>query len=615
MLNDRFLPDDDVRLVRSVAVDAPADEVYEAIRPAQIGDDQLLAAATWLRELPQMALSFLQSGDREPIAPDTTVGDLLDHPACVPLAEDAGREIVVGAVGRFWNPLELVEGLTPEEFRADMGSGAKGVVSLSIHERHGDNGLLVLEARARGLNETGRQRLTRWTGFVKPVLGLLARRVLDVIRTDAEDGRSARVPTPTPTEVEAASGLLATIDDAELTDRRVLLRVDVNEPVEDGRIVGRDRLQAAADTIQTLLDRGAGVVVLAHQGRPGREDFLDLGQHAAILDETLAVPVDHVEAIDDDRAREAAGSVAPGEVLLLGNVRRAEGEMSDISPGGHARRDWVQALASRVDVFVNEAFSACHRSHASLVGFPELLPALAGPGLLAELEALERVGRQDEPRVAVLGGAKPGASLDAMAYQLARDRVDEVLVGGLLAASFLEADGVNTGQGTRALLEEHGYREHGRQARSLLDTYGDRIRLPTDVAVHRNGDRFEVPVDELPARGRIRDIGKDTADSFADHANDAGTLLVHGPMGVYEETPYDRGTHRVFSAAGKAEAYSVIGGGHTVQAMTQLGVPRERFDHVSLAGGALLSALAGEDLPAVEALRSREGPVQRGAGE
>lgn len=606
MLCERFLPDDDVRLVRSITVDASSQQTFEAIRPARIGDDQVLAAASWLQELPERALSFFQRQEPEPeMSSETTIGDLLEADYVIPLAEEPGREVLVGAVGRFWNPMEVLESVDREAFHTyDEPGSAKAVVSLSLHERHEDTCLLVLEARAKGTDASGRLRLRRWAQFVKPVAGLLARRALDVIRARAEGGPVAALPETTPTEIEAGSGVLPTLDDATVDGRRVLLRIDANSPIEDGRITGRERLQAAADSIRTLLERQAGVVVLAHQGRPGREDFTDLSQHAEILAELAGTEVRHVEAIESPEAHQAVDGIDPGEVLLLGNVRGAEGETQAADGARHARREWVRRLAENADLYVNDAFPVCHRSHASVVGFPHLMPAAAGPGLVRELEALERVGEQPAPRVLVLGGAKPVQSLDALAHQLARDRVDEVLVGGLLASAFLEAEGHDTGQGTRALLEDHGHQRHLQQTRSLLETYTDRIRLPTDVAIASDGERLEVPVDELPAEGRILDVGAHTADSFADRVNDAGTALVHGPMGVYEEPPFDRGTHRVFSAASKAPGYTVIGGGHTVHAMTQLGIDAGGFDHVSLAGGALLATLAGEPLPGVEALRA-----------
>lgn len=612
MLSHDYLPEDDVRLVRSVTVDASPEATYQAIAPATIGDDQLLAVTTWLSELPERALSFFQRQEADTLPAETTIGDLIERHDVVPLAQAPGRELLVGALGRFWNPIEVLEDVDPHRFRTyDEPGSARGVVSFSLHERHADHCLLVLEARAKATDASARQRLTRWARFVRPVVGLFARRVLDVIKAQAEaqadGGPAPALPDPTSAAIATASGAMVTLDDVDVTDRRVLLRVDVNEPVQEGLLTGRRRLQAAASTISTLLDEDAGVAVLAHQGRPGREDFTDLAQHAEILAELVDHPIRHVEAVEDPEATRALQALQPGEGLVLGNVRGAEGEVEDVDPALHARRGWVKALAEHADLYVNDAFPACHRSHASIVGLPRLLPAVAGPRLVAELEVLDRVGEQAQPRVAVLGGAKPGKTLAAIAHQLARERVDEVLVGGLLAAAFLEADGVDTGQGTRAVLAEHGYREHARQASALLDTYRSRIQLPTDVAIHREGDRLELPVEELPAPGRILDIGPATANSFADRVTGAGTVLVHGPLGVYEDTPFGQGTRRVFAAASKGSGYAVIGGGHTVHAMSELGVDERGFDHVSLAGGALLASLAGEKLPGVEALRASGG--------
>jgi phosphoglycerate kinase len=597
-----LVPDPDVSLMRSTIVDADPATTYQAIRQARLDEDRLWAAVDWLSRLPDLALSLV--GGPRPEPGPATVGDLLDADGCLLLADDEPRELVVGAIGRLWDPTEpLRTDLDPDAFAGFTEQGyAKGTLAFTLHPRGETHTLLTLEARARASDAANRQRLERLGGIASPAAGWLARRTLASIAADAEN-RSPRVPAAP--DVDSGGPGLAPLDDVDVADRRVLLRVDVNSPITDGRIQGRQRLEAAAATIGTLAARDAGVAVLAHQGRPGEPDFTDLAEHARILGEILDREVRHVGDVDGE-AVDAVESLSPGEVVVLGNVRRAEGERQTADPEAHAQRPWVRRLAGVADLYVNDAFPACHRAHASLVGFPALLPAVAGPGLVDELAALSSVGEREEPRVAVLGGAKPGKTLDLIGHQLARDRVDRVLVGGLVAAAFLAADGVDVRQGTRAQLGEDPAATI-RTAGSILSAHREAVHLPDDVAVRREGQRLELPASEIEGAA-IRDVGTDTANSFAHHVAEAGTLLVHGPLGVYEQPGFERGTRRVFAEASKAQAYTVIGGGHTVHALAELGIDEHAFDHVSLAGGALLTHLAGEELPGVAALRASRRP-------
>lgn len=472
------------------------------------------------------------------------------------------------------------------------------MLDITVHPRGSERCLLVFEARAKGTDDSSSQALTTFASFVKPATGLIIQRALDAIKAHAETG-SARLPEPTRAEVQAATGQIPTIDDADIEGHRALLRTDVGPIVPEKD--GRQRLDQAADTIRTLLDRGAGVVLLADHGPP---------EHARQLDaigDLLAERLDRDVALCDstgEQAARAARKIGSGEVLVLDNVRVAPGEQVEDTAKAHAERPWVRDLAQGTNVFVNDTLSACLNEHASAPGFAELMPAVAGPGLVRELEALETLVQQDEPRVLALGGAKPAERLDLIAHQLTTGRADRVLAGGLVGLMFLETRGVGTGEGTRAVLEEHGVDDQLRQARAILEEHEENLHLPTDVAIERSGERLNVPVDELPAKGRVKDVGPDTATRFASRIQDAEAVLVHGPMGVYEDSPFGQGTHRVLDATASCEAYTVVGGGHTVHALGGDKIEPEDFNHVSLSGKALLPYLAGENLPGLDALEA-----------
>lgn len=606
MLIDEALPEYDVNLVRSVSVDADARTTFDAIEDAEIGEDAILRGIGWLRRLPERALAYFEDTPPEPEDPSfRTIGELFDREGLVRLGRERPRELLVGAVGRFWDPTDLgLQSFEPEAFEGiDEPGMAKGVVDITVHPRGDERCLLVLEARARGLDEESRQALTRYGSFVKPAAALVARRALEVVKARAEAGPDAepqqrQVPEPTPAQVAAATGQLPTLDDVDVEGRRVLLRLDADDTV--GASKG-PALRPAADTVRTLLNRDAGVVVLAHrQARDG--SVPDLEPVADDLAELLDHDVTYTPHIGDDPAQGAAAKVRPGEILLLGNVLAADGETDDADPEVHAQRPWVQGLAQAVDLYVNDAFPVAHERRASLVGFPELLPSVAGPNLVREIDAVERFSRLDEPRVLALGGDELSASLDVVAHQLTADDADQVLAGGLLGLLFLEADGFDTGEGTRSVIEDHGGRQLLRRARTVLDDHREAIRLPSDVGVERSGERLDVPVDGLPARGRIKDVGPDTTNEFADRIRGAEAALVHGPMGVTEQPPFDRGTHGLLAGAADARGYTVVAGGTTLAALATEHVDGDGFDHTSQASASLLACLAGDRLPAVEVL-------------
>ncbi|PSP39715.1 phosphoglycerate kinase [Halobacteriales archaeon QH_10_70_21] len=393
--------------------------------------------------------------------------------------------------------------------------------------------------------------------------------------------------------------MVRTLDELEAEGAALGVRVDINSPLADGRLADDARLRAHVDTIEELCRRGARVALLAHQGRPGGEEFSDLSSHAARLDELLEAPVNYCDATFSAAAREAVAGLEPGGVLLLENTRFYSEEYMSFEPEAAADTYLVSKLAPALDAYVNDAFAAAHRKQPSIVGFPTALPAYAGRVMERELDVLGSIEESPEPRVYVLGGAKVQDSIGVARSVLERGLADAVLTAGIVGNAFLLADGVSLGAASAGVVNE---RSHGavKAAGDLLDDFSHRIYMPRDIAVERDGERVEVGLTDLPAEAPAMDIGARTLAVYADVLEDAGTAILNGPPGVFEEARFEFGTRELYRAATRSEM-SVVGGGDTAAAMRQLGI--EGFDHVSTGGGAALRMLSGEPLPGVEVLR------------
>jgi phosphoglycerate kinase len=393
--------------------------------------------------------------------------------------------------------------------------------------------------------------------------------------------------------------MLRTLADLDATGATLGVRVDINSPLEGGDLADDSRVRAHLDTLSELLDRDARVAVLAHQGRPGGDEFADLSSHAARLDELLDAPVDYCDATFTAAARDRVDALDDGECVVLENTRFYSEEYMEFDPEVAADTFLVRKLAPALDAYVNDAFAAAHRSQPSLVGFPVHVPGYAGRVMEQELNVLGSIESTPEPRVYALGGAKIVDSLDVARSVLERGLADHVLVSGIVGNAFLLADGVQLGAASAHVVNERSA-EAVKRAGDLLDDFGSRIHLPRDVAVERGGERVELDLDELPSENAAMDIGAKTVAAYADILEDAGTAILNGPAGVFEEELFATGTKELFGAATRSE-FSIVGGGDTAAALRRLGV--EGFDHVSTGGGAALRMLTGESLPAVEVLR------------
>ncbi|WP_226006219.1 phosphoglycerate kinase [Natrinema salinisoli] len=398
--------------------------------------------------------------------------------------------------------------------------------------------------------------------------------------------------------------MIETLDDLTVEGTTVGVRVDVNSPIDDdGTLADDARLRAHVDTLSELLDRGGRVAVLAHQGRPGGDDFVSLESHADRLAELLGQPVDYVDATFTEAAREAVRGLTNGDCVVLENTRFYSEEYMEFDPERAACTHLVEGLEPVLDAYVNDAFAAAHRSQPSLVGLPTVLPGYAGRVMETELDVLGSIEETDEPRVYVLGGAKVSDSIDVAWSVLEKGLADDILTAGVVGNVFLVADGVDLGDASSDFIYDQGYWDEIDRAADLLDAYGDRIALPRDVAVDRGEDRHELGVNALPPGDgeAAMDIGESTLDYYRRILADAETVILNGPAGVFEDDRFQTGTRRLYEAATDIPT-SIVGGGDTAAALRRLGV--DGFSHVSTGGGAALRMLTAESLPAVTALEN-----------
>jgi phosphoglycerate kinase len=388
-----------------------------------------------------------------------------------------------------------------------------------------------------------------------------------------------------------------TIDDMDVTGKVVLTRVDINVPVEDGRVTDATRIERIAPTVAALRDKGARVVLLAHFGRPKGKVVpeMSLRQLVPALSEHLGVNV----GFTDRAYGEAVAGMEAGDVLLFENVRFNPGEEKDDE--GFARR-----LAEIGDVYCNDAFSAAHRAHATTHALARLLPACAGRLMEAELTALEKaLGSPKPPVAAIVGGAKVSTKLDLLGNLVTK--VQHLIIGGGMANTFLAARGVDV----QKSLCEHDLLDTAREIAAKAEGAGCAILLPRDVvcAAEFRADppTVTVPAEEVPEGHMILDAGPDSTFHIRQVLDQCATLIWNGPLGAFEMPPFDRATlEAARHAAGLTRAgklVSVAGGGDTVAALNQAGVA-EDFTYISTAGGAFLEWMEGKELPGVAALQT-----------
>ncbi|MCZ8313639.1 phosphoglycerate kinase [Phreatobacter sp.] len=391
-----------------------------------------------------------------------------------------------------------------------------------------------------------------------------------------------------------------TLDDADLKGKRALVRVDLNVPMEDGKVSDLTRLERIVPTLTDLADGGAKVIVLAHFGRPkGVDPTQSLKAVVPALAEVLKRPVAFAADCIGEVAEKAVAAIKPGEILVLENTRFHKGEEKN-------EPDFVKALAANGDIWVADAFSAAHRAHASTEGLGHVLPAYAGRTMQAELEALSKaLEKPERPVVAVVGGAKVSTKLDLLGNL--SGKVDILVIGGGMANTFLAAEGKAVGKS----LCEHDLLDTARAIVAEAARNGCRIVLPVDVVCAKefkaNAPHRVCGIDAVAADEMILDIGPRSVEHVVSLLGRAKTLVWNGPFGAFELEPFDNGTVAVAEAAAELTAagklVSVAGGGDTVAALNRAGAA-ERFSYVSTAGGAFLEWLEGKPLPGVDVLKA-----------
>lgn len=386
---------------------------------------------------------------------------------------------------------------------------------------------------------------------------------------------------------------IPSIREADFRGKRTLVRVDLNVPLEDGKISDDTRIQAILPTLRVLLDQKARVILVSHLGRPkdAPDPRFSLAPVAAYLSALVEEPVHFVPATIGPEAKKAVEQLREGEVLVLENVRFDPREKKN-DP------EFSKELASLADVFVSDAFGTCHRAHASVVGVAKLLPSYAGLLVDKEVQAFSKLQGDavQRPFVALLGGSKVSDKVPLV--ENLKDTVDRFVVGGAMAFCFLKAQGKNVG---KSKVEEDAVAEAGR----ILKLLGDRIMLPTDVVVapefKEDSPATVVSVDEIPGDQMGLDIGPETSKAYAALLAEAGTVIWNGPMGVFEMEAFSQGTRAVGEALASSKAFSVVGGGDSAAAAARFELA-DRMGHVSTGGGASLEYMSGVELPGLAAL-------------
>lgn len=383
-----------------------------------------------------------------------------------------------------------------------------------------------------------------------------------------------------------------TIKDIDVKEKRVLVRVDFNVPIQDGKVEDDTRIKAALPTIEYLLDKNAALILTSHLGRPkGKIDpALSLLPVAEYLDQLLDTKVNFVEDCLGEKPKKAVKDLEFGEVLLLENTRFHEGEKQN-DP------EMAKELAGLADLFVNDAFGTAHRSHASNVGVAQFLPAVAGFLLEKEIKYLGKTIRNpDHPFVSILGGAKVQGKIKVIRNLI--EKVDKILIGGGIANTFFLAKGYQMGD---SLVEE----DVVGLAEELIKEAGDKLILPKDVVIadgfKNDAEKKTISVSDVPQGWQILDIGHETINAYGEIIQKAKTVVWNGPMGVFEFQNFAAGTFGLAELLSESKATSIVGGGDSASAIRKAGLANQ-VTHISTGGGASLQMLQGEILPGLDAL-------------
>lgn len=392
--------------------------------------------------------------------------------------------------------------------------------------------------------------------------------------------------------------------------KTVLFRPDINSPVKNGKIVNDNRLNATVPTLKYLVDGGAKVAIIAHQGDTlDYQNLMSMAPHAERLTEISGIKVEYIDDVCGEYALQKVRELKEGEVVLLGNLRYLTEEVSTFEKDVKLKAEdmlntyLVRRLAPLFDIYVNDAFSAAHRNAPSMVAFELLMPSYAGPLFFKEYEALHSVMTSaNKPLVFVLGGAKISDAFGMMGKVLKDGVADKIVACGVTGVVMRLAQGIKVGKAYESWLKDRDLLVFVEQAKELLKDYGDKFVLPVDFAYECNGERKEISLEELPNDvAMLLDVGSKSVSIFEEVIQSAGTIFVNGPAGVYENEMFAYGTNKIWKAIAKSSAYSVIGGGDTVTAASKF-IDLKDVSYVCTAGGAMVRFLSGKKLPLIEAM-------------
>jgi phosphoglycerate kinase len=379
---------------------------------------------------------------------------------------------------------------------------------------------------------------------------------------------------------------MKTLDDFNFKDKTVLLRADLNSDVVDGKVLMSERIRESAVTINELKDKKAKVVVIAHQGRKGDDDFTTLAQHSLFLNKFTKIKF--IRDIIGQKARKAIQELKSGQAILLENIRGVDDELATEKG---KENEIVKFFVPLAEAYINDSFSVCHREQASITLLPKHIPSFAGRLLEKEVNALKKIKMKQ--CLYILGGAKPEDNLKLL-------RGNKVLACGLFGQLCLMAKGKDLGAQSEYLRAQ--IKDPDRILAQLRGKLGN-VLTPIDFAVKNNGKRQEILLENFPSEYEIFDIGEKTQDLFVDEIKKAKAIYMKGPAGYCGDVQFSKGTIAILKAVSECKGFTLIGGGHLSDAITMSKIPKEKFGHISLSGGALLSYVAGEKLPGLEALQ------------
>lgn len=396
-------------------------------------------------------------------------------------------------------------------------------------------------------------------------------------------------------------------------DKTVLLRLDINSPIDPDtkKIVSENRIKKSIPTLNYLIEQGAKIAIIAHQGDTlDYHNLMSMKEHAEKLAERLGREVRYIDDVCGPAAQEAVKSLKPGELILLGNLRYLSEEISTfedavkLEPKEMLNTYLVRSLAPIVDCYINDAFAAAHRNAPSMVAFQEILPSAAGDLMFNEISALTKVMETPEkPSVFVLGGLKISDAFGMMKQVLENGSADKILCSGITGHIMLMAKGYDLGKTNEKFIKDRKLDVFIKPAKEYLENYEEKIVYPVDLAYEENGSRKEISIEDLPSDKSFMDIGHKTIEIFEEELSKAGTIFVNGPAGVYENKMFEDGTKAIWNAIAEAKGYSVIGGGDTVSAAQRF-IDTSKINYVCTAGGAMVRFLSGVKLPLIEAMKN-----------